>query len=72
MDDLSNLGYISVIKNGKRYYNNRIRTIKNPYIIGAAYVDFKEPKEQHQFNLTDDGPNIIEGIEKITDWIRKS
>ena len=41
-------------------------------VARLAYVDFKEPKEQHQFNLTDDGPNIIEGIEKITDWIRKS
>jgi len=42
MDDLSKLGYISVIKNGKRYYNNQIRTIKNPYIIWAAYMDFKD------------------------------
>ena len=42
MDDLSNLGYISVIKNGKRYYNNQIKTIKNPYIIWATYMDFKE------------------------------
>lgn len=42
MDDLSNLGYISVIKNGKWYYNNQVKTIKNPYIIWAAYMDFKD------------------------------
>lgn len=42
MDDLSNLGYISVIKNGKWYYNNQVKTIKNPYVIWAAYMDFKD------------------------------
>lgn len=42
MEDICNLGYISVIKNGKRYYNNQIKTIKNPYTIGACYMDFKD------------------------------
>ena len=41
-------------------------------VARLAYVDFKEPKEKHTFNITDDGPNIIEGIEKIVNWIRKS
>lgn len=42
MEDICNLGYISVIKNGKRYYNNQIKTIKNPYTIWACYMDFKD------------------------------
>lgn len=42
MDDLSRLGYISVIKNNKWYYNNQIQTIKNPYVLWATYMDFKD------------------------------
>lgn len=42
MDNLSNLWYISVIKNWKYYYNNQIRIIKDPYIIWACYADFED------------------------------
>ncbi|HRX64273.1 MAG TPA: hypothetical protein P5060_04165 [Candidatus Absconditabacterales bacterium] len=64
MDDLSNLGYISVIKNGKRYYNNQIKTIKNPYIIGAAYMDFKDymfggPNFFNRYGFTTQVSNIF-------------
>ena len=64
MDDLSNLGYISVIKNGKRYYNNQIRTIKNPYIIWAAYMDFKDymfwwPNLFNRYGFTTQVSNIF-------------
>ena len=41
-------------------------------VARLAYVDFKEPKEKHTFNITDDAPNIVEGIEKIVNWIGKS
>lgn len=64
MDDLSNLGYISVIKNGKRYYNNQIKTIKNPYIIWAAYMDFKDymfwwPNFFNRYGFTTQVSNIF-------------
>ncbi|PJA48476.1 MAG: hypothetical protein CO170_02585 [candidate division SR1 bacterium CG_4_9_14_3_um_filter_40_9] len=64
MDDLSNLGYISVIKNGKRYYNNQIKTIKNPYIIGATYMDFKDymfggPSLFNKYGFTTQVSNIF-------------
>ncbi len=41
-------------------------------VARLAYVDFKEPKEKHLFNIQNDSPNIIEGIEKIVNWIGKS
>lgn len=40
IDDLVNLWYISVIKKWDCYYNNTIKSVKNPYIIWWAYVNF--------------------------------
>ncbi len=36
-----------------------------------AYVDFNEPEEGVPFNLNKDCPNIIEGIEKLCNWIER-
>ncbi len=37
-----------------------------------AYVDFKEPEGRDEFNLHKHGPNIIEGIENICNWVKKT
>ncbi|MCH8518291.1 hypothetical protein LAT59_00800 [Candidatus Gracilibacteria bacterium] len=42
IDDLVNLKYISVIKKGETYFNNMIPSFKDPYILGGAYMDFKD------------------------------
>ena len=42
IDDLVTLWYISVIKKWENYYNNLIKSFKNPYIIGWAYMNFKD------------------------------
>lgn len=42
IDDLVTLWYISVIKKWETYYNNLIKSFKNPYIIGWAYMDFED------------------------------
>ncbi|NDK08582.1 hypothetical protein EOM39_05075 [Candidatus Gracilibacteria bacterium] len=41
IDDLVNLGYVSVIKKGSVYFNNQILAFRDPYILGGAYMDFK-------------------------------
>ena len=41
IEDLVNLWYISVIKKWEIYYNNRIKSVKNPYIIWWAYMNFE-------------------------------
>lgn len=40
-------------------------------VARLAYVNIKEPKEKHPFNITYDGANIVEGIKKIVHWIEK-
>lgn len=42
IDDLVNLKYISVIKKWESYFNNMIRSFKDPYILWWAYMDFKK------------------------------
>mgnify|MGYP004000095503 CR=1 FL=1 len=42
IDDLVNLWYVSVIKRWRKYYNNMINWVKNPYIIWWTYMDFKD------------------------------
>ena len=41
IEDLVNLWYISVIKKWEIYYNNTIKSVKNPYIIWWAYMNFE-------------------------------
>lgn len=42
IDDLVTLWYISVIKKWETYYNNMIKSFKNPYIIWWAYMNFED------------------------------
>lgn len=38
VNDLVKLWYVSVIKKGKIYFNNQPPYLKNPYVIGAVYM----------------------------------
>lgn len=42
IDDLVNLWYVSVIKKWEIYFNNMIKSFKDPYILWWAYMDFND------------------------------